>query len=170
MRRMPFCDKTKNEYVTKLEKLYLVNPTIFYALINYLIKSEWAVGYMDFSNKTECLKLPEHDKIYPATIYHSYYEVFILSNQTKILDQQSLKKHLDYITSEKHFPQIFIIATSEKNRKKILSFLDSILPQKTDDVSYNLAVITRDEFNKAFEDLKEIAIKDTICKMNTLLQ
>lgn len=169
MRKTPFFDKSKNEYVEKLEKLYLVNPTIFYALINYLIKSEYAVGYMDFSTKTECLKLPEHEKIYPATIFHSYYEVFILSTQHILLNQKSLKKHLDYITSEKHFPQILVIATSEKNRQKILSFLDSILPQKTDDVSYNLALITSDEFNKAFDDLKDVAIKDTISKMNALL-
>ncbi len=169
MRKTPFFDKSKNEYVEKLEKLYLVNPTIFYALINYLIKSEYAVGYMDFSTKTECLKLPEHEKIYPATIFHSYYEVFILSTQHILLNQKSLKKHLDYITSEKHFTQILVIATSEKNRQKILSFLDSILPQKTDDVSYNLALITSDEFNKAFDDLKDVAIKDTISKMNALL-
>jgi len=169
MRKTPFFDKSKNEYVEKLEKLYLVNPTIFYALINYLIKGEYAVGYMDFSTKTECLKLPEHEKIYPATIFHSYYEIFILSTQHILLNQKSLKKYLDYITSEKHFPQILVIATSEKNRQKILSFLDSILPQKTDDVSYNLALITSDEFNKAFDDLKDVAIKDTICKMNALL-
>ena len=170
MRKTPYFDKVKNEYISKLKKLYLVNPTIFYAFINYFIKGEYLVGYMDFSGKTECLKLPEHDKIYPATIFHSYYEVFILSCQKDLLDQQTLKKHLDYITSEKHFPQIILIATNEKNRQKILSFLENILPQKTDEVAYNLAVITNDEFNKAFDDLKDVAIKDTICKINELLQ
>ena len=134
------------------------------------MQCEYLVGYMDFSTKTECLKIPEHDKIYPATIFHSYYEVFILSNQKDLLDQKSLKKHLDYITSENHFPQIIIIASGEKNRKKILSFLEHVLPQKTDDLNYNLAVVTSAEFNKAFDDLKDVAIKDTIFKMNDLLK
>lgn len=114
MRRTPFFDRSKNEYITKLEKLYLVSPTIFYAFMNLLVKSDYTVGYMDFSNKTECLKLPEHEKIYPATIFHSYYEVFILSTQHILLNQESLKKHLDFITSEKHFPQILLIAANEK--------------------------------------------------------
>ena len=175
MRKTPHFDKTKNEYISKLEKLYLVNPSIFYAFINYLVKCkytecEYLVGYMDFSTKTECLKLPERDKIYPATIYHSYYEVFILSTQKDLLDQKTLKKHLDYITSENHFPQIIIIASGEKNRQKIESLLEPILPQRTDDLNYNLAVVTTAEFNKAFDDIKDIAIKDTIFKMNSLLQ
>ena len=169
MRRTPFFDKSKNEYVAKLEKLYLVNPTIFYALINYLIKSEYAVGYMDFSNKTECLKLPEHEKIYPATIFHPYYEVFVLSTQHILLDQKSLKKHLDFITSEKHFPQIILIASNEKNKHKTQQLLDPVLPKKTDDLNYNIVLVTSDEFNAAFDELKDVAIKDTISKMNDLL-
>jgi len=170
MRKTPNFDKTKNEYISKLEKLYLVNPVIFYAFINSLMQCEYLVGYMDFSTKTECLKLPERDKIYPATIFHSYYEVFILSTQKDLLDQKSLKKYLDYITSENHFPQIIIIASGEKNRQKIQSLLEPILPKKTDDLNYNLAVVTSAEFNKAFDDLKDVAIKDTIFKMNDLLK
>lgn len=169
MRKTPFFDKSKNEYVAKLEKLYLVNPTIFYAFINYLIKSEYAVGYMDFSSKTECLKLPEHEKIYPATIFHPYYEVFVLSTQHVLLDQKSLKKHLDFITSENHFPQIILIASNNKNKQKIQQLLEPILPKKTDDLNYNIVLITSDEFNVTFDDFKDVAIKDTICKMNNLI-
>ena len=169
MRKTPNFDKTKNEYITKLEKLYNVNPQVFYSLINYLTKSEYLVGYMDFSGKTECLKLPEHEKIYPATIYHSYYEVFVLSTQHILLDQNSLKRHLDFITSEKHFPQIILIASNDKNKQRILQFLEQILPKKTDDINYNITLITSDEFNTAFDELKEVALKDTICKMNDLL-
>lgn len=169
MRRTPFFDKSKNEYITKLEKLYLVSPTIYYAFMNLMIKSDYPVGYMDFSNKTECIKLPEHEKIYPATIFHSYYEVFILSNQKELLDSRVLEKHLRFITSENHFPQIMLIATNDKNKQKILSMLDHILPKKTDDLNYNLAVITNAEFTKAYDDIKDVAIKDTICKMNALI-
>lgn len=169
MRRTPHFDKTKNEYITKLEKLYNVNPQFFYGLINYLIKSKYLVGYMDFSSKTECLKLPEHEKIYPATIYHSYYEVFVLSTQHILLNQNSIKRHIDFITSEKHFPQIILIASNDKNKQRILQFLEQILPKKTDDINYNITLITSDEFNTAFDELKEVALKDTICKMNDLL-
>lgn len=169
MRKTPDFDKTKNEYITKLEKLYNVNPQVFYGLINYLTKSEYLVGYMDFSSKTECLKIPEHEKIYPATIYHSYYEVFVLSTQHILLDQNSLKRHLDFITSEKHFPQIILIASNDKNKQRILQFLEQILPKKTDDINYNITLITSNEFDTAFDELKEVAIKDTICKMNDLL-
>ena len=169
MRKTPDFDKTKNEYITKLEKLYNVNPQVFYSLINYLTKSEYIVGYMDFSSKTECLKLPEHEKIYPATIYHSYYEVFVLSTQHILLDQNSLKRHLDFITSENHFPQIILIASNDKNKQRILQFLEQILPKKTDDINYNITLITSNEFDTAFDELKEVAIKDTICKMNDLL-
>ncbi len=169
MRKTPFFDKSKNEYVAKLEKLYLVNPTIFYAFINYLIKSEYSVGYMDFSSKTECLKLPEHEKIYPATIFHPYYEVFVLSTQHVLLDQKSLKKYLDFITSENHFPQIILIASNNKNKQKIQQLLEPILPKKTDDLNYNIVLITSDEFNVTFDDFKDVAIKDTICKMNNLI-
>lgn len=169
MRRTPFFDRSKNEYITKLEKLYNVNPQVFYGLINYLTKADYLVGYMDFSNKTECLKIPEREKIYPATIYHSYYEVFVLSTQHILLDQNSLKRHLDFITSEKHFPQIILIASNDKNKQRILQFLEQILPKKTDDINYNITLITSDEFNTAFDELKEVALKDTICKMNDLL-
>lgn len=169
MRKTPHFDKTKNEYITKLEKLYTVNPAIFYAFINYIIKSDYLVGYLDFSAKTECIKLPERERIYPATIFHSYYEIFILSNQKELLDSKVLEKHLRFITSENHFPQIMLIATNDKNKQKILSMLDPILPKKTDDLNYNLAVITNAEFTKAYDDLKNIAIKDTICKMNALI-
>lgn len=169
MRKTPDFDKTKNEYIKKLEKLYNVNPQVFYGLINYLIKSDYLVGYMDFSSKTECLKLPEHEKIYPATIFHSYYEVFVLSTQHILLDQISLKRHLDFITSEKHFPQIILIASNDKNKQKIQQILEPILPKKTDDVNYNIALITSDEFDAAFDELKDVALKDTICKMNELI-
>lgn len=169
MRKTPDFDKTKNEYITKLEKLYNVNPQVFYGLINYFTKADYLVGYMTFSSKTECLKIPEHEKIYPATIYHSYYEVFVLSTQHILLDQNSLKRHLDFITSEKHFPQIILIASNDKNKQKILQFLEQILPKKTDDINYNITLITSDEFDIAFDELKELALKDTICKMNDLL-
>ncbi len=169
MRRTPHFDKTKNEYITKLEKLYNVNPQVFYGLINYFTKAEYLIGYMDFSGKTEYVKLPEREKIYPATIWHSYYEVFILNNQSQLLNQESLKKHLDLITSENHFPQIILIASNDKNKQKIQQILEPVLPQKTDELNYNIAVISSDEFDKAFDELKEVAIKDTICKMNELL-
>ena len=169
MRKTPFFDKSKNEYVVKLKKLYLVNPTIFYGFINYLINNKYAVGYMDFSSKTECLKLPEHEKIYPATIFHPYYEVFVLSTQHILLDQKSLKKHLDFITSEKHFPQIILIASNEKNKERIQQLLEPVLPTKTDDINYNIVLVTSDEFDAAFDELKDVAIKDTIYKMNDLL-
>ena len=169
MRKTPHFDKTKNEYIKKLEKLYNVNPQVFYGLINYLTKSDYIVGYMDFSSKTECLKIPVHEKIYPATIFHTYYEVFILSTQKDLLNQDSLKKHLDYITSEKHFPQIILIASNDKNKGKIEKILNSTLPIKSEELDYNLALITADEFNKAYDELKEVALKDTICKMNDLI-
>ena len=169
MRKTPHFDKTKNEYIKKLEKLYNVNPQVFYGLINYLTKSDYIVGYMDFSSKTECLKIPEHEKIYPATIFHTYYEVFILSTQKDLLNQDSLKKHLDYITSEKHFPQIILIASNDKNKENIEKILNSTLPIKSEELDYNLALITADEFNKAYDELKEVALKDTICKMNDLI-
>lgn len=169
MRKTLDFDKSKNEYIKKLEKLYNVNPQVFYGLINYLTKSDYIVGYMDFSSKTECLKIPEHEKIYPATISHVYYEVFILSTQNILLDKVSLKKHLDFITSEKHFPQIILIASNEKNKEKIQQFLSSILPKKTDELNYNIALITSEEFDTAFDELKDVALKDTICKMNDLI-
>lgn len=91
MRKTPVRN-CKNDYITKLKNLYLVNPEIFYAFINHLTKAKHLVGYMDFVNKMGCIKLPKHDKICPALIYHCYYQVFILSNQKKLLNQQSLKK------------------------------------------------------------------------------
>ena len=115
MRKTPNFDKTKNEYISKLEKLYLVNPVIFYAFINFLMQCEYLVGYMDFSTKTECLKLPERDKIYPATIFHSYYEVFILSTQKDLLDQKSLKKYFE--------TQIYIFSLQVPNSTKHLMIL-----------------------------------------------
>ena len=36
-------------------------------------------------------------------------------------------------------------------------------------LDYNFAVVTSAEFNKAFDDLKEVALKDTICKMKDLI-
>lgn len=56
-----------------------------------------------------------------------------------------------------------------KKQQKIQQILEPILPKKTDDLNYNIAVITADEFNNAFDGFKDIAVKDTICKMNDLL-
>lgn len=93
MRKTLRFDDTKNVYIEKLEMLYYANPISFYIFIEILIQKP--IFGMDFSNKTECVKLPEKEKIYPATIFHPYYEVFILSNQDILLNPESLKKHIE---------------------------------------------------------------------------
>ena len=109
--------------------------------------------------------MPERDKIYPATIFHPYYEVFILSEQNILLDQENLKKHIELIVGEKHFPQILLIAANKKNMEVVLSNLVDILPPKTDDTNYNLSVITSAEFNRVYATHKDIAIMDALSKI-----
>lgn len=168
MRKTLNFDESKNTYVSKLEKIYAISPATFYDIINTLIGSECYVGGLKFSAVTECVKLPERDKIYPATIFHPYYEVFILSNQDILLNQESLKKHIELITGEKHFPQIILVAANKSNKAKVLSSLDGISPPKSDDINYNLAVVTDAEFNRIYTFQKEIAIKDALSKINRL--
>ena len=165
MRKTLNFDESKNTYVSKLEKIYAISPATFYDIINTLIGSKYYVGGLKFSAVTECVKLPERDKIYPATIFHPYYEVFILSDQNILLDKENLKKHIGLIVGEKHFPQIILIAANKKNMKVILSNLVDIIPQKTDDTNYNLSVITSTEFNRIYTFQKEIAIKDALSKI-----
>ena len=166
MRKTLRFDDTKNVYIEKLEMLYYANPISFYIFIEILVQKP--IFGMDFSNKTECVKLPEKEKIYPATIFHPYYEVFILSNQDILLNQESLKKHIELITGEKHFPQIILVASNKSNKAKVLSSLDGISPPKSDDINYNLAVVTDAEFNRIYTFQKEIAIKDALSKINRL--
>ena len=168
MRKTLNFDESKNTYVSKLEKIYAISPVAFYDIINTLIGSECYVGGLKFSAVTECVKLPERDKIYPATIFHPYYEVFILSEQNILLDQENLKKHIELIVGEKHFPQIILIASNKSNKAKVLSFLDRIIPSKSDDINYNLVVVTDAEFNRIFALQKDIAIKETLSKINRL--
>ena len=169
MRKTLDFDNTKNTYIAKLEKLYNVNPRMFYGLIHSLITPDYSVGFLDFSHKTECVHLPDREKIYPATVWHPYYELFILDDPKVLSNVQMLKKHIDLITSEGHFPQILIITTSDKMRHKIQQRIEPILLKKTDDITYNIAIITNHEFNKTYNGLKQIAINDTLCQMNRLL-
>ncbi len=168
MRKTLNFDESKNTYVSKLEKIYAISPVAFYDIINTLIGSECYVGGLKFSAVTECVKLPERDKIYPATIFHPYYEVFILSEQNILLDQENLKKHIELIVGEKHFPQIILIASNKSNKAKVLSFLDRIILSESDDINYNLVVVTDAEFNRTFAFQKDIAIKDTLRRINIL--
>lgn len=168
MRKTLNFNESKNTYVSKLEKIYAISPATFYDIINTLIGSECYIGGLKFSAVTECVKLPERDKIYPATIFHNYYEVFILSEQNILLDQENLKKHIELIVGEKHFPQILLIAANKKNMEFVLSNLAYILPPKTDDTNYNLSVITSAEFNRVFATHKDIAIKETLSGINIL--
>lgn len=165
MRKTLNFDESKNTYVSKLEKIYAINPVAFYDIINTLIGSECYVGGLKFSAVTECVQLPERDKIYPATIFHPYYEVFILSDQNILLDHKALKKHIELIVGEKHFPQILLIAANKKNMEVVLSNLVDILPTKTDDTNYNLSVITSAEFNRVYAIHKDIAIMDALSKI-----
>ena len=165
MRKTLNFDESKNTYVSKLEKIYAINPVAFYDIINTLIGSECYVGGLKFSAVTECVQLPERDKIYPATIFHPYYEVFILSDQNILLDHKALKKHIELIVGEKHFPQILLIAANKKNMEVVLSNLVDILPTKTDDTNYNLSVITSAEFNRVYATHKDIAIMDALSKI-----
>ncbi len=168
MRKTLNFDESKNTYVSKLEKIYAISPVAFYDIINTLIGSECYVGGLKFSAVTECVKLPERDKIYPATIFHPYYEVFILSEQNILLDQENLKKHIELIVGEKHFPQIILIASNKSNKAKVLSFLDRIIPSESDDINYNLVVVTDAEFNRVYATQKDIAIKETLSGINIL--
>ena len=165
MRKTLNFDESKNTYVSKLEKIYAINPVAFYDIINTLIGSECYVGGLKFSAVTECVQLPERDNIYPATIFHPYYEVFILSDQNILLDHKALKKHIELIVGEKHFPQILLIAANKKNMEVVLSNLVDILPTKTDDTNYNLSVITSAEFNRVYATHKDIAIMDALSKI-----
>ena len=168
MRKTLNFDESKNTYVSKLEKIYAINPVAFYDIINTLIGSECYVGGLKFSAVTECVQLPERDKIYPATIFHPYYEVFILSDQNILLDHKALKKHIELIVGEKHFPQIILIASNKSNKAKVSSFLDRIIPSESDDINYNLVVVTDAEFNRIFAFQKDIAIKETLSEINIL--
>lgn len=170
MRKTLNFKESKNTYVSKLEKIYAISPATFHDIINTLIGSECYVGGLNFSAVTECVKLPERDKIYPATIFHPYYEVFILNDQEILLNQESLKKHIELIVGEKHFPQILLIAANKKNMKVILSNLVNILPPKTDDTNYNLSVITSAEFNRVYATHKDIAIMDTLSKIRRVVK
>lgn len=165
MRKTLNFDESKNTYVSKLEKIYAISPIAFYDTVNALIGSDCYVGGLKFSAVTECVKLPEREKIYPATIFHPYYEIFILSDQNILLDKENLKKHIELILDEKHFPQIMLIAANKKNMKVILSNLVDIIPPKTDDTNYNLSVITSTEFNRVYATHKDIAIMDTLSKI-----
>lgn len=168
MRKTLNFDESQNTYVSKLEKIYAISPVTFYDLINTLIGSECRICGLNFSAVTECVKLPERDKIYPATIFHPYYEVFILNDQEILLNQESLKKHIELIVGEKHFPQIMLIAANKKNMEVVLSNLVDILPPKTDDTNYNLSVITSAEFNRVYATHKDIAIKETLSGISIL--
>lgn len=169
MRKTMNFDESRNAYLTKLERLYTVNSRAFYGLINHLMDSEGCVGGVSFSAKTECIKLPKRECIYPATIFHPYYEVFILNDQKVLLKPESLQKHIELIAGENHFPQIILLASSIKNKNKIQSELGAILPPKTDKTNYNLTVITKSEFNDAYNAFRTQAIKDTLGKIRKLM-
>lgn len=169
MRKTMNFDESRNAYLTKLERLYAVNSRAFYGLINHLMNSGTCVGGVSFSSKTECIKLPEREKIYPATIFHPYYEVFILNNQETLQNQESLKKHIELIVGENHFPQILLLASSIKNKDKIQRELVAIMPPKTDKTKYNLTVITKSEFDDAYNTFCAQAIKDTLYRISKLM-
>jgi len=152
-------DEYKNEYISELEKIYNLNPEMFYHMINNFVKPDKGVfkeliGYLTFSTKTECIKIPERVKIYPATIWHPYFEVFILSNQKELLNQESLKTYIELITGEGQFPQIILIASNEKNKQKIQSLLAQVAPSKLN-INYNAVVVTRKDFLLNCESAKK---------------
>ena len=160
MRKTLNCDDTQNAHIRKLELLYNVNPWMFYSMIDNLMKHPYAVGLPEFSHKTECVRLPDREKIYPATVWQPYYELYILDDQKELLNPESLKKHIDLITGEKRFPHILII-TSVKNQRKIQEQVTQYLPEKTDDMAYTIAVITNTKFNRTYARVKQLAYNDT---------
>lgn len=173
MRKILYQDEYKNEYISELEAIYNLSPDMFYHMINRFIEPakdmfKAPIGYLTFSTKTECMKVPERIKIYPATIWQPYFEVFILSNQKELLNQDSLKTHIDLITGEGQFPQIILIASNEKNKQKIQSLLTQVLPEQNDDMHYNAVVITRKDFHLDFEITKKLVIKDLSRKLKKL--
>ncbi|MCQ2581323.1 MAG: hypothetical protein MJ164_04125 [Alphaproteobacteria bacterium] len=168
MRQTLNYDNSKNKYITKLQKLYSINPYAFYKIINTLFKHKRPVGELYFSHKTECVHLPTKGKIYPATIWHPYYEIYVLDNQKELLDPEYIKKHISLITDTDQFPHILVI-TNAKNHQKIQQQIEQYLPKQTDDIHYTIAIITSDEFNNTYADIMNNAIKDTLNKIQRVI-
>lgn len=168
MRKTLDFDHTKNVHITKLEKIYNVNPLVFYSILDLLIKHDYKIGSPCFSHKTEFLHLPDREKIYTAHIFQPHYEVYILDDLEILSNPESLKQYITLITHEKHFPHILVI-TPQKIYKNVKAQIEEYLPAQTDEIAYTLSVITNAEFNKMYDHMKNVAIGETSIQLHRLM-
>lgn len=161
-------DNTKNKYITKLNKLYDINPRFFFYLLDLLLHHEWSIGDMAFSHNTEFLHLPDHEKIYTAYAFQPVYHLYILDDPKILSSSDELKKHIDFITHEKHFSHILII-TPNKDYNKLKSKIDLYLPEKTDEICYTIGIVSKHEFDLIYKDISKQAVKNTLEKLKHLI-
>ncbi len=168
MRKTLDFDHTTNTHITKLEKIYNVNPLVFYSILDLLIKHDYKIGSPCFSHKTECVHLPDREKIYVAHIFQPHYEVYILDDPNILSNPESLKKYITLITQEKNFPHILVI-TPQKMYNSVKTQIEQYLPPQTDEITYTIAVITNAEFNKMYDHMKNVAIGETAIQLHRLM-
>lgn len=168
MRKTLNCDNTKNPYITKLEKIYNVNPLIFYSILNLFTGMQYSPLWPSFSHKTEFVHLPDREKIHTAHILQPSFELYVIDDQSVLSNPDELKRYITLIIQEKNHPHILII-TPHKSHDSIEAQIRQCVPTKTDEDAYTIAVFTKAEFNKMYEHMKNIAISETAIQLHRLM-
>lgn len=161
-------DNSKNKHIAKLKKLYDINPRFFFLFLDLLLHHEWKIGQMEFSPNTEFLHLPDHEKIYTPYAFQPVYHFYVLDNHKILSNAEELKKHIDFITHEKHFSHILVI-TSNKDYQKLKTEIELYLPEKTDEITYTIGIVSNHEFDIIYKDIAKQAVKDTLEKLKHIL-
>lgn len=158
--------KVKNEHLAKLEKIYDINPRCFFGFIDLLLNRH---SWISFQGKVECrVRSPKLERIYPAVAQLAGGFLFVLDNEKILLNPEKLKMYITLITTRQQGCPRILVITSDEHKTEITEQIAQYLPEQINGVCYDIGLIDESGFNKAYEHVKKLAVKDTMKKLKRL--